>query len=388
MPPRPRWKPWLHATPVQGLRALWAVLRWGPTGAWRRVSEDHNAGLAQALADCGVSARGLPEPDVFNLLRTKDTRPLAAALRAGAPVTHTGTIRGANSLLHEAAVLFGTDRHEHVGLLLAYGADVNARNHLGRTPLQHLFEETSPALDEDEPLKWPRVPRLVALALLKAGSDVAVAGRPGRSMLHLAPLDLEIIEALVAHGCDPSAVVEPLAVEGEPCLLFRAVEIDFKEEWPLWLNALKKMGQGPDTRSRTGETLAWRVVAHRGGTEGALKILREWGFPVEGVNPEGDTLLHVWARTETGTFAFVHTGDALLDIPAVAAQAGWRNHLGQTAADILVQQRSDWLGENPSCQGHLARLRALEMHQSLPLAPPDALSPPVAECAPRRRLRL
>jgi hypothetical protein len=75
--------------------------------------------------------QGLGSP-LFHAMRSKDLRLLAAFLDGGFPVNHTG--RDGVTLLHMAAGAIGASI-EHVKLLVERGADINAQDSIGETPL-------------------------------------------------------------------------------------------------------------------------------------------------------------------------------------------------------------------------------------------------------------
>ena len=124
--------------------------------------------LAAAAVVLIVAARDLPPTlMLWNALRRGECRQVRRALNWGANVQARNERKGA-TLLHEAAE-FGY--RELVEMLIARGADVNARDVEGRTPL-HVA--TSRGF-------WD-----VMEVLLTAGADVDAQDREGRTPLHLA----------------------------------------------------------------------------------------------------------------------------------------------------------------------------------------------------------
>ena len=105
----------------------------------------------------------------------------------------------AGTPLHAAVVALGTQRHAGRGadmlaivkLLLARGADVNARGEKGRTPLHEATVD----------------PKVVAL-LLARGADARAADENGITPLHMAAVhgNAPAVKRLLSAGADPNAV--------------------------------------------------------------------------------------------------------------------------------------------------------------------------------------
>ena len=171
--------------------------------------------------------------------RTDGSTPLMAALsqRVSAATDH-----GRETALSMAHALIG------------YGADVNARDDSGRTPLFYGL------LDAEA--------RDLALA---AGADIDAADRHGRTALMRAVLrcDLPLVRALLAAGADVNAV----DAEGHaPLMLLMLARL---QSHPL-LRALLAAGADVNARSYRGETVLTLAVV-RGKSWWAVEELKAHG---------------------------------------------------------------------------------------------------------------
>jgi ankyrin repeat protein len=140
--------------------------------------------LSSRRSECGFAAGQ-------ERLALHDHAGFEALLRASADLARARDVSG-QTLLHSAAA---TNDLRAARVLLAYGADVNARDRFGETPL-HMASMGSP-LDD-------RVP--MAELLLKSGAQIDARDAGGRTALHTAAIFLQsrLIVALQQAGAEPS----------------------------------------------------------------------------------------------------------------------------------------------------------------------------------------
>jgi ankyrin repeat protein len=140
--------------------------------------------LSSRRSECGFAA-------AQERLALRDHAGFESLLRASAGLATARDVNG-QTLLHSVAA--GNDLRA-ARALLAAGADVNARDHFGETPL-HMASMGSP-LDD-------RVP--MAELLLQSGARVGARDAGGRTALHTAAIFLQkrLIVALRQAGAQPS----------------------------------------------------------------------------------------------------------------------------------------------------------------------------------------
>ena len=335
---------------------------------------------------------------VFQALDLADNDYLAALLscRASPDQQHRNNYH--DYLIHRTVA---RGDHDKTRLLLAAGVDLEARDGNGYTPLATLLNGFS-----ERPAEWEARKKLLD-DLLACGANAAAWVWNNRvSILHEAPLELDVLEKLVAAGADPAALINPdpgtswvSAMRDDPQLLFRAPELRDAKQLRKFLAFVARLGQGPSTRDKEGGALVHAMVRHLqvpSGTPAApdvffssvLEVLHATGHDLLAADNQGNTALHVWAAESSTALAW--WAQALLSRPDVAALATVRNHAGQTPEQVLLA-RTDWLRTSPVPHA-LALLRQASLEHGLPPAPArlsaGASSVPAEAGSPPRRQRL
>jgi ankyrin repeat protein len=126
--------------------------------------------------------------------------PIVSYGQVGKPLPHSQEKR---TVLHALAGSWSDDNHDYstaiFHLLLEAGADIEAQDAFGDTPVLCLFPKSHPR-KVLKPLKY----------LLEAGADMSVPGKEGGGLIHRAlelHLDVRLLEVLVEHDADVNALV-------------------------------------------------------------------------------------------------------------------------------------------------------------------------------------
>ncbi len=153
------------------------------------------------------------------------------------------------TLLHKAV---DNANLELVRLLLAHGANINARNHLGKTPLSEAITFGHNA---------------IANALIEAGADVNLADIYGLTPLHRALIDGNkvMVEMLLRSGADVHATDDKGYTMVQAAFQMNNVKVDI-------LKALLRAGAGYQIDSLKGE--------HKRFAEQTLRELKLHGLDV------------------------------------------------------------------------------------------------------------
>ena len=173
---------------------------------------------------------------------------------------------GVNAEFLEAAAAGQVERIQE---LLANGANVGARDTIGRTALMLAAIE-----GRVEAVK----------VLLEKGSDVSAANKFGGTALDFAVMNsqAEVVGVLIEHGAG-------LAVNGRPAL--------FAASSPAVAKVFLDHGVDVNTRDSTGTTAL--MVAAGTGRHDVAKFLIEHGADVNAVSTKGETALSI---ASTGPF--------------------------------------------------------------------------------------
>ena len=210
--------------------------------------------------------------------------------------------------LHWAA-MGGWDDDTVLKLLLAHGADVNARNKDGDTPLLAAFES----------------PSFAPVTLITHGADVTIHGKNGMTALHYAWFDHDDItqgrtldDLLIAHGADVNA----RDARGQTPLHMAA-----NSDEAVWASYLLSRGADVNAPNAQGET-PLHLAAQADRQKSAAVLLAAKGVAVNAVNHQGQTPLYQAAQR-----GYQETARLLL---AANADVNARSADGTTPLDAAV----------------------------------------------------
>ena len=236
---------------------------------------------------------------------------LRDCLEAGFPVNTPGSF-ALTPLMRLAGSSPGSfDAPEKIALLLAAGADPNARRDSGRTPL-HLVAEAD--RDYYGRRKWAGAAgRTAAAALLDAGADVNARDTQGETPLHIAVRQEDdsatfMVALLIEAGADSDA----RANDGQTPLHL-AASLDDEPAISVLLEA------GAEVDARTNDGLTPLQLALQGGRRAAVATLLEAGADPDARDGEG-RLVDPASCERWGTVAFFVFATA--DVVAGCLEAG------------------------------------------------------------------
>jgi ankyrin repeat protein len=232
-----------------------------------------------------------------------------------------------NTALHRNAVGY----NEIFGTIIASGADVNATNHDGRTPLHLAVEKISWWPSEGGSQTNP------VLALLQAKANVNARDNAGLTPLHmLAAADtsfsVQCTRALLDAGADPKIRDKRGRTPIHSLLAGKKTWYEADS----CLQMLRDAGVQLSARDDTGKT-ALHYLAALGGQSPMFHMPEIGDFfvaakvDIQARDDEGDTPLHIAARTGTGdVFEWLLSRGAKLDET---------NHHGETPRLLAVHSK-------------------------------------------------
>lgn len=363
-------------------RAVTRLSRWrrGAEGAWEHALNTQNRVLAAGLLQAGIPATRVDSHTAFQAL-DGDVALLEWALAAGMSPDHQHRNNYFDHLLHRAACRGWVDE---VRVLINAGANLEGQCGNHYTPLGAAVSgwgDTTTSAGSRERLA-------VAELLLAKGADPNAWQNCGRgSLLREAKMDFALIQRLLEAGSNPRTLTNPKplppfsADEDNGSLLFRGLETETVEGLSTWLALMAAHGMTAAERTPWGTSFAQEAIKS-GATwkydfPGVLRVLEAHGHDLLASDPDGNSLLHLWAEHQSSVFC--EWGDALLALPGMEALAQHRNAAGQTVADVIVA-RGDWATGDPVVMAYVARFRSTGLTQAW------ADIPEPAAPTPRRRL--
>jgi ankyrin repeat protein len=244
-----------------------------------------SVGVFLLLITFGAAAPERPADAFYAAIRTNNLAAVSALLGQGADVNARDS-DGVTPLMSAAAV--GTI--DVMKRLLAAGADVNAHSTLGSSALTWATKDV-------EKVKL----------LLDHGADVNVVSNAGRTPLLVATMSdpsAEAVKLLIAHGADVHAADKLQAT----ALHTAAVAADIET-----LRVLLDAKLDVNARDATNFTPLMVAAAH--GHVDAVKLLLSRGAHVNDVSGDGEVITHAPARAKNGMLAFGAFTPLLLAAP-------------------------------------------------------------------------
>jgi len=345
--------------------------------SWRSPRADYQLifdSLVKAGADLEAKAR-LDETPLLLLLNTNsgssrtDNSYLPAIksfLEAGSDISATGDgvgPQGASARRTILQRLLEGDQDLNVfDLLLEHGANIHVRDDSGSNALHlSLGSHHYPRLE-------PEVIDKVASKLLARGVQADAKNRMGRTPLELAVLSsscsLRTVKTLIQSCPDPEARQRCLSlIERRPkgemdallqVLVSAGVSLEFRDEsgaTPLLTNTRSPelfqllLGHGAkvNVEDNRGQGILHYSVQRGRPSVGRLRELVRLGLDPKKVDLEGNTLLHVGIHNYDGTRDSIQFVEQLLEwgIPLDA-----KNKAGSTAAHIHIKGNCIWSSTN------------------------------------------
>ncbi|CAG0895051.1 unnamed protein product [Cyprideis torosa] len=254
------------------------------------------------------------------------------------------------------------DRHSVVEVLLAHGADPNIANKYQRTPLHEaksaetaelLMQKGADVNAKDDDGGTPlfvasqRDRPSVSEVLLAHGADPNITDKTGRSPLSVATHEghHSVAEVLLIHGADPNIIDyvwerSPLhhaqSAEITELLIEKKAEVNAKDKLgfsPLFIatgtglhsvvKALLAHGADPNIANHYGT-----APLHQARSAETVKLLVEKGANVDCIDVEGDTALHSCCER--------CREDAVKQLLIMGASSDIRNTKGHTACEVAI----------------------------------------------------
>ena len=264
-----------------------------PAAGTRRGRRGH---LLAAGADPNYAPVPSSDTAFLRLAGTTSGDVLRLLIKAGADVHRTN---GSGTALHAVCLLGPGDLPEQIALLIGAGADVDARDAAGRTPLA-----------------WAcaRGPASAVRALLSANANPNAQSRAGTAPLHGTRGDLEITALLLDAGADPNLA----DAQGETPL--HAAVSHGTDRAPAVVELLVRCGARLEARTLKGYTPLHVAAVRRDAT--LAHLLVERGADPHATDADGVSPLQ---------FA-VHVADEAL-VAAIGGAAGRAALLQREQAD-------------------------------------------------------
>ena len=301
--------------------------------------------IALLLAAGGVSA-GANEVSLIDAVKARDAEAAETLLRTSSDVNASAAADGTTAL-HWAAY---HDDLPLADLLLRAGADVDAANDYGVTPLSLACDNGSAE---------------IAARLLESGADPDAARSTGETPLMTCARtgSVDAVRALLDAGANPSAAE---TWQGQTALMWAAAEGHTEI-----VRAL--VDRGADVHARTAGGFTALLVAAREDEPELATLLLDAGADVNATAPGGATPLvvaTVRGHTRLATFLLEQGADPNAGeggyTPLHWAAGSWHSELTGSLRGIETARDEEWRSLNGVVDGKLELVEALLAHGADP----------------------
>ncbi|OLN94198.1 putative ankyrin repeat protein-like protein 4 [Colletotrichum chlorophyti] len=245
-----------------------------------------------------------------------------------------------NTALHTACMYFRT--LETAKILIKEGADLEARNNKGETPIFQAIRAEPDCLGETPIFQAARANPVYLNLLLDSGADVNATDREGNTVLHIACTHFYIlitVRILIQNGAD----LEARNNKGETPI-FQAAPAS-----PVYLNLLLNSGADVNATDTEGNTML-HIACTQFHFFNEVRILIKRGADLEARNNKGETPIFQAAQAEPDCLGLLLDSGA--DVNATDREGNTVLHTACTrfgflkAVKILIQNGADLEARN------------------------------------------
>ena len=285
------------------------------------AASSHNFDAVRLLVERGADVHQLSDEDSTRP-RPFDRRPCPSRAE-GRRLLAGGGLTALHGLALGAS--YGQEKSKSeelfpcIQLLLGAGADLEARDAYGNTPLSLAHNRSIPPL-------------------LKAGADPRATNQNGHTVLHHGGLSATSIDYLIDAGADPNAVC---SIHSTPLhTATRYMNIDAQKQ-------LLERGANVDLRDDKGHTALITAAKHHGADLKTSETLCGWGADVNAQDDEGRTcLFYAYPRESVvNKQTDVHPAKYLEMLMQAGLNLETRDNRGRTVAlaKMGMQGQEHWL---------------------------------------------
>ena len=285
------------------------------------AASSHNFDAVRLLVERGADVQQLSDEDSTRP-RAFDRRPCPSRAE-GRRLLAGGGLTALHGLALGAS--YGQEKSKSeelfpcIQLLLGAGADLEARDAYGNTPLSLAHNRSIPPL-------------------LKAGADPRATNQNGHTVLHRGNLSTKSIDYLIDAGADPNAVC---SIHSTPLhMTTRYMNIDAQKQ-------LLERGANINLRDDKGHTALITAAKHHGADLRTSETLCGWGADVNAQDDKGRTCLYYAYPHESAVNkqSNVHPAKYLAMLIQAGLNLEKRDIRGRTAAlaKMGMQGQEHWL---------------------------------------------